>query len=107
MKTLTIQEIRAIILDLGVSCDHKMVEDWLKDGSLKSIKEGDHYLIQEQDIDDFVYDYQWDGSPFERGLDEAKKIERLLLEIRDLKEQVSQLQEEKMKLELQLGIEPF
>lgn len=107
MRILTIQEIREIILDSGVSCDSELVEGWLKNGSLKNIKDGNQYLIQEHDLDDFVYDCQWNGSPYERNIDDAQKIERLLLEIRDLREENSKLQKEKMELELQLVIEPF
>lgn len=107
MEILTIPEIEIKIRDLGGSCDCRMVEDWLKDGSLKSNKDGEHYLIDPQDIDDFVYDCQWDGTPFERGINDTEKIERLLLEIRDLKKQISKLRDENVKLEFQLGKEPF
>jgi len=55
MKNLTINELREIILDLGLTCDRDMVEFWLKKGSIKNIKEGNFYKIIEQDIEDIVY----------------------------------------------------
>lgn len=100
-------EIRELFLDEGMCCDKEMVEDWLQNGTLNNNKVDHLYHIQEQDLKNFMYDFRWNGTAFERGIDDATKIERLLQEIQELKEQVSQLHTEKMKLEIQLGIEPF
>ena len=107
MKNLTINELREIILDMGLTCDRDMVECWLKDGSIKNVKEDNVYKIIEQDIEDFVYNALWNGSPYERGLDNETKIDRLLEEIASLKAKVSKLQDEKHELELELGKIPF
>lgn len=107
MKILKVHELRDIILDLGLSCDQDIVECWLKDGSIKNIEDGDVYKVNEQDIEDFVYDCMWNGSPFEKGIDNETKINRLVEEIANLKDQVSKLQDEKQELELQLGRMPF
>lgn len=104
MLNLTVQELREFILDFGLSCDREMVENWLRDGPLKCIKDGDNYRVAEQDIDSFVYDLRWEGTIYERGIDDTKKIERLLLE---LKEEISKLKTENASLEQRLGIGPF
>lgn len=107
MKILNINEIKEIILDLGLTCDHQKVESWLSDGSIKSIQDGNVYEIIEQDIEDFVFNSLWNGSPYERGIDNETKIDRLLEEIASLKAKVSKLQDEKHELELELGKMPF
>lgn len=107
MLNLTVEELRESILDSGLSCDREMVENWLRDGSLKCIKDGTNYLVAEQDIDSFVYDIQWEGTIYERGIDDMEKIERLLLEVKELKEEISKLKTENYSLEQRLGIGPF
>jgi len=107
MLNLTVQELREFILDSGLSCDREMVENWLQDGSLKWIKDGDNYLVAEQDIDNLVYDLQWEGTIYEKGIDDTEKIERLLLEVKELKEEISKLKTENASLEQRLGIGPF
>ncbi|WP_181418125.1 hypothetical protein [Ureibacillus chungkukjangi] len=49
----------------------------------------------------------WIGSPYERGINNETKIDRLLEEIASLKAKVSKLQDEKHELELELGKMPF
>ncbi|WP_186672942.1 hypothetical protein [Sporosarcina sp. BP05] len=107
MWKMTVQELREYILDTGLSCDCKMVEKWLQDGALKCIKDGDNYLVAEQDIDSFIYDLLWEGTIYERGIDDTEKIERLLLEVKELKEEISKLKTENSSLEQRLGIGPF
>ena len=107
MKILNINEVREIILELGLTCDHQKVESWLSDGSIKNIQDGNLYKIIEHDIEDFIFDTLWIGSPYERGINNETKIDRLLEEIASLKAKVSKLQDEKHELELELGKMPF
>jgi len=107
MLNLTVQELREFILVSGLSCDREMVGNWLRDGSLKCIRDGDTYRVAEQDIDSFIYDLRWEGTIYERGIEDKEKIERLLLEVKELKEEISKLKTENASLEQRLGIGPF
>lgn len=107
MMNLTVQKLQGILWDSGLTCDCEMVVGWLQDGSLKYIKEGDYFLVKEQDIDNFVYDLQWDGTIYERGIDDTEKIERLLLEVKELNREISKLKSENYSLEQRLGIGLF
>lgn len=107
MKQYTLQEIRTRVEELGVECNLQLIEQWLHEGELTNMKIGPFYQIEEQDLEDFVYHCQWQGTAYEKGIDDAEKIQRLQAEIRDLKTKITQLEEEKMKLEIQLGIEVF
>ena len=107
MKQYTLQEIRASIEELGMDCNLQIIKQWLHNGELTNIKVGPFYQIEEQDLEDFVYRCQWQGTAYEKGIKDAEKIQRLQAEIQELKTKVSQLEEEKMKLKIQLGIEVF
>jgi predicted nucleic acid-binding Zn-ribbon protein len=47
------------------------------------------------------------GTAYEKGIDNETKINRLLEENSNLREQIERLQEEKAGLEEQLGVLPF
>lgn len=107
MKQYTLQEIRIRVEELGVECNLQLIEQWLHEGELTNTKVGSFYQIEEQDLEDFVHHCQWQGTAYEKEIDDVEKIQRLQSEIRDLKTKITQLEEEKMKLEIQLGIEVF
>ena len=107
MKQYTLQELRTHIEELGMHSNLQMIEQWLQKGELINSKVGKLYQIEDQDLEDFIYHCQWQGTAYEKGIEDAEKIQRLQAEIRDLKTKVTQLEEEKMKLEIQLGIEVF
>lgn len=107
MMSLTIPELREIILESGLSCKLEKVEGWLNDGLLKSTKDGDYHLIMEKDIDEFVYDLMWEGTIYEKGISDDEKIKRLLDQINQLKEEISELKTTNFELEQRLGIGAF
>lgn len=107
MKQYTLQDIRTKLEELGMECTLQSVEQWLHEGELTNIKVGSFYQIEEQDVEDFVYHCQWQGTAYEKGIDDAEKIQRLEAEILELKARVAQLEDEKTQLELRLGIEVF
>ena len=107
MKQYTLQELRTRIEELGMHGNLQMIEQWLQKGELINSKVGKLYQMEDQDLEDFIYHCQWQGTAYEKGIEDAEKIQRLQAEIRDLRTKVTQLEEEKMKLEIQLGIEVF
>lgn len=107
MKQYTLESIRTKLEELGMECTLQTVEQWLQEGELVNNKVGIFYQIKEQDLEGYVYHCQWQGTAYEKGIDDAEKIQRLQAEIRELKDQVAQINHEKMKLEIQLGMEIF
>lgn len=103
MAALTIKEATSLIHSYGLKCDEVKVTEWVSDGKIKGFEN----KIEEDDVYNFLEAYRWEGTAYEKGIDNKTKISRLLEEIADLKNQVSELQEEKAKLEDRLGISPF
>lgn len=107
MTTLTVQEATHLMHSYGIKCDVENVKQWLKEGKLKGSEHNGIYKIGEDEVYNFLELYRWEGTAYEKGIDDKTKISRLLEEIADLKKQVSELQEENAELEDQLGILPF
>ena len=84
-----------------------MEKQWLMEGQIKGIKKNGNYNVEANEVYNFLEIYRWEGTAYEKGIDDKTKISRLLEEINDLKQQVSKLEEEKAELEDQLGIMPF
>lgn len=107
MKQYTLQELRSNLEELGLECDFQMIEEWLQTGELANIKVGLCYQIEAQDLDDFIYQFEWEGTAYEKGIGDAVKIRRLEMEILELRKKVMRMHDEKVKLEIQLGVEVF
>jgi predicted RNase H-like nuclease (RuvC/YqgF family) len=91
----------------GIKCNINNVKQWLKEGTLKANEGNESYKISEDEVYNFLETYRWIGTAYEEGIDDQTKISRLLEEISDLKQKVSELQKENGKLVDQLGILPF
>lgn len=107
MTKLTIQEATFLMHSYGIKCDIAKVEQWVTEGRLKGILRSGIYMIEEDEVYNLLEAFRWEGTAYEKGIDDKTKISRLLEEIADLKKQVSELLEENAKLENQLGIMPF
>jgi len=107
MAILNEQEATSLLHSYGIKCDKAMVKQWLIEGQIKGIEKNGNYNVEEIEVYDFLETYRWEGTAYEKGIDDQTKITRLLEEIQDLKRQVSKLEKEKAELEDQLGIMPF
>ncbi|MEQ6376663.1 hypothetical protein RZN25_07455 [Bacillaceae bacterium S4-13-56] len=107
MIILTLIEATSLLHSYGIKCDQKRVKQWIDSGLIKGKALKSDYKIEDEAIYDFLHSYQWEGTSYEIGIDDKTKIKRLLVEIEDLKAQVSKLTRDKEKLEDQLGILPF
>lgn len=107
MPELTVQDAAFLMHSYGIKCDMAKVKQWISEGKLKGIQNNGIYLTDEDEVYNFLEAYRWEGTAYEKGIDDKTKISRLLEEIADLKKQVSSLQDEKAKLKEQLGIMPF
>jgi hypothetical protein len=61
----------------------------------------------EDDVYNFLEYYRWEGTAFEKGINEKEQMERLLKENIELKDELGKLNREIYELECRLGIKPF
>lgn len=107
MTKLTTQEALSLIHSYGLKCDSARINQWLEDGVLKGIKKDGSFVIDEEDVYDFLEAYRWKGTSYEKGLDLVTRVKRQEEEIAALKKEISVLQKEKEALEKRLGVIPF
>lgn len=104
---MTIQEAVEVLLEHRWDYDVQDVEMWIKQGKIKATKTKEGITIDINDIWNFFDELRLIGTAYEKGIDDTTKIERLEKEISDLKARIKALSDEKIMLELQLGISPF
>ena len=107
MTVLNEQEATSLLHSFGIKCDKAMVKQWLIEGRIKGIENNGSYLVDENEVHNFLETYMGKGTPFEKGIDNETKIKRLLEEIADYKKRIKELEQENFKLMDQLGIPPF
>lgn len=105
MKWMTIQETTGLFHSYGLKCDISTVKGWIQEGKIKVVGSKIDCEISENSAYDFLHDYQWEGTAYERGINDQTKIERLEEDINRLKKSVEKLQKE--IAENQLDIMPF
>lgn len=107
IKKWTIHEVTQYFHTFGLKCDSRTVLDWISDGQLVAQDEEKGLMIQEEHIYEFLYNYRWEGTAYEQGIDDQTKIKRLEEVIRELKEENNRLRDELLNLERILGISLF
>ena len=107
MTILNEHETARLMHSYGMKCDKETIKRWVKEGTLKGIINGYLYEIHIDDVEIFLYDYQWNGTAFERGIDDSTKIQRLLDEVYALKHRVLELENINTELNFKLGEIPF
>jgi len=107
MTILNEHETAGLMHSYGIKCDNETIKQWVKDGTLKGIINGSLYEIHIENVEEFLYDRQWNGTAFERGIDDSTKIQRLLDEVYALKRRVLELENINCELKSKLGEMPF
>lgn len=107
MTVLNEQEATFLLHSYGIKCDKKIVKQWLIEGKIKGTENNGSYIIEEEKVFEFLEAHRWEGTAYEKGIDNETKIKRLLVEIADYKERIEDLEQENSKLMDQLGILPF
>lgn len=107
MTILAEREATSILHSYGIKCSIKEVRQWMVEGRIKSSEREGSYTVEEDEIYRFLHHYRWEGTAYEPGIDDKTKINRLIEEIEDLKQKISQLHNKKAQLEEQLGKLPF
>jgi predicted RNase H-like nuclease (RuvC/YqgF family) len=88
-------------------CNREKVKQWLDEGKLKGTVVNGIYNIKEEEVHNFLEDYRWEGTAFEKGIDEKTRIDRFLDEAAEYRKRIEELEEENQELKDQLGILPF
>lgn len=107
MTILTLQEATSLMHSYGIKCNQEKVQRWLDEGKLKGTKDNETYTITIDDVYNFLEDYRWAGTAFEKGIDEETRIDRFLDEIAVYRSRIEELEIENQELKNQLGIIPF
>jgi predicted RNase H-like nuclease (RuvC/YqgF family) len=110
MTKLTLEEATSLMHSYGIKCNMIQVEKWLKEGRIKGKENDGIYAINENEIYEFLEDYRWEGTAYEKGIDDKTKINRLQEEIYEFRLKIEELESEKRELQKQLatfGVMPF
>lgn len=102
MSKFTSLEATKFFHTYGLKCNEEIVKEWLG-----TITQGTKESIGENHLHDFNEWCRWKDTAYEEGISDQVKIARLLIEIKDLKNEVSELQNKNNKLERELGISSF
>lgn len=62
------------------------------------------FTLEENDVYEFLEHYRWEGSTYEKGINDKTKINRLLVEISDYRHQILRLEKENRELKEKLAI---
>jgi len=103
MSSFTAKEATKFFHSYEVKCDEKQVQEWMDDPYTKNTGSE----VTEEDVWEYT---DWSirkGTAYEEGIDDKTKVKRLLMEVQRLEEENDKLREEKILLELELGISPF
>jgi hypothetical protein len=107
MSKYTVVETTQFFCSYGLKIEEKYIQEWVDLENSKAIASCENHRLCEDDIDDFNDWYRWKGTAHEEGIDDQTKIERLFEEIEYLKTVIEKVNEEKAKLEKEMGILPF
>lgn len=103
MASFTAKEATQFFRTYELKCDEELVQEWLNQTNNKY----HNTSVTEELVWAFTDWWKQQGTACEDGIDDKTKIERLIIEIQRLEEENSKLREEKVFLEMELGISPF
>lgn len=98
MGFLNVREAMLLMHSYGIKCDRRLVEQWLMEGKLKGIDNEGIYMVEEEEVHEFLEAYRWKGTAYEKGIDDKTKISRLLEEISELRQRIKELEDENLEL---------
>lgn len=107
MNLLTLEESTSLLHSYGIKCNTAIVSKWISEGKIKSITKSEEILVSDEEIEDFLYLYQWEGTAYEPGIDEQTMIARLKEEVKELRSENKRLRSENEQLRLDPEALPF
>lgn len=103
MCLFTAREATQFFRSYEITCDEDLVRKWLIEANFVE----PHPSISEEHAWAFNDWLRQQGTSYEKGINEKMKIERLIFEVQQLEKENEKLRNEKLELELRLGISPF
>lgn len=107
MTSLTEKEATLLMHSYGIKCDRELVKAWLCEGKIKGTERNGVYSVKEDEVYNFLESYRWEGTSYEKGIDNQTKIARLLDEVNDYRKRIEELEKKNSELKNQLGFMPF
>ncbi|MGD6805314.1 hypothetical protein ACQCVK_22465 [Rossellomorea vietnamensis] len=107
MNLLTLEESTSLLHSYGIKCNKAIVSKWISEGKIKRITESEEILVSDEEIEDFLHWYQWEGTAYEPGIDDQTKIARLWEEVKELRLENNRLRSENKDLLLDREALPF
>lgn len=98
MATLSVKEATLLMHTYGIKCDRSLVEQWLIEGKLNGI-ENEGIYTEEEEVYEFLEAYRWEGTAYEKGIDDKTKIKRLLEDISEFRQRIKELEDENRELQ--------
>ncbi|WP_456276503.1 hypothetical protein [Bacillus sp. AK128] len=99
MKRLEAVETMIFFRSYGVKCEENLVQQWLIESQTERKSS-----VSEEDLYQFNEWCRWKGTPYEEGIDEKTKMDRLLEENKNLKNEIRNLRNEKARIIEQLEV---
>jgi hypothetical protein len=103
MAHLNIEEAIILLRACGRRCDEYKVEQWLNEGKLNGTESEGIYTINEEEVYKFLEAYKWEGTAYEKGLDDKTKVSRLLEDISYFRQKIIELENENRELKEKLS----
>lgn len=105
-EMLTVKEAIGLLYEYRIDHSEQMIRRWLRQGKIKGFrstnrKEG--WRIPASEVWQIIEDQRWEGTAYERGIDDQTKIDRLFEEVMELRKQIEELEKENMELREKLG----
>lgn len=107
MTILNIEEAMILLRACGRQCDEHKVEQWLMEGKLNGTDSEGIYTVEEEEVYRFLEAYKWEGTAYEKGLDDKTKVSRLLEDISYFRQKIIELENENKELKEKLSISEY
>lgn len=103
MGLFTAREAMQFFRSYEIICDEDLVQKWLIEADFVEHRSS----VSEEHAWAFNDWLRQQGTSYEKGINDKIKIERLTFEVQQLEKENEKLRNEKLELELRLGISPF
>jgi hypothetical protein len=107
MSILNVEEIMILLRACGRRCNKHTVEQWLMHGKLKGTESEGSYTVEEEEVYKFLNSYKWEGTAYEKGLDDKTKVSRLLEDLSYFRQKIKELENENRELKEKLSLSEF
>ena len=105
MDMFTVRETVGLLSDYRIDHSAQTLRSWLRQGKIRGTKSTNGkevWLIPQCEIWRLIEAPRWEGTPYEEGLDDQTKIDRIFEEVRELQQRINELERENYELRSKL-----